>query len=54
MKTAILIPFINDYIRDENGNPVYFDTINDALLYLLERNCIATDLSRFDYEEIEV
>jgi hypothetical protein len=53
MKVAILIPFINDYIRDENDDPIYFSTRNEAMEYLVDQNCSAKDLSRFDYEEIE-
>jgi hypothetical protein len=53
MKVAVLIPFVSDYMRNEDGDPLYFDSVKEALTYLVNRNFTAPDLIKFDYEEVE-
>jgi hypothetical protein len=50
MKVIIVIPFINDYVRCENGEPLEFNSIRDMLLYLANRNFSIAELLEFDYE----
>jgi hypothetical protein len=53
MKVAILIPFVSDYMRGENGDPLYFQNTNEAMKYLADRNFTAQYLAELVYEEIE-
>ena len=53
MKVAVLTPLGNDYMRDENDNPLYFSTENEAKNWLLEHNYTAQQIMWLGFEEIE-
>jgi len=50
VKIRVIIPAVNDYIRDGNGDPLEFGSIKELLKFLAEKNCTIMDCLRFDYD----
>lgn len=46
----IAIPFANDYLRGENGDPLIFNSMHELLRFFDEMNYTIKDCLQFDYE----
>jgi len=49
-KIMIAIPFANDYLRGENGDPLIFNSMHELLRFFDEMNYTIKDCLQFDYE----
>ena len=50
MTISVTSPFVSDYLRSKNNEPLVFNTIEEMLRYMADRNCTIQNLLEFEYE----
>ena len=49
-KITVIHPFINDYLRSLDAEPLAFNTMQEMLIYMKDHNCTINDLLQFEYD----